>query len=192
MRIWANSPFLGSEVAQFSRKYFFSGAVVAYAIISAYAWAGFPYDNLCRQENPQSGAAGTFDVTLASDLNSNNSQNVMTINVAEDDFFVYCRQNWRGFNGLPFPPTAKSQPSGLRWMGDSQEKLTNAYGWTAVALLAGFVSLFFGGAILSWSLSWFRGVYKSKGKFLNFFAFNRSRPITNVLFALSLTNTFVV
>jgi hypothetical protein len=167
MRIWANSPFIGSEVAQFSRKYFFSGAVLAYAIISAYAWAGFPYDNLCEVENnPYTGAAGTYtNVQLASDKNSDN---LLTITVVPNQVFAYCDQSWQGFDGLPFPPTARSQPSGLRWMGDSQESLTNVYGWTAAAFFVGFVVLFFGSAIMNYLLSWARGVYKPSGKTFSF------------------------
>jgi hypothetical protein len=151
MRIWADSASLGSEVAKFSRKYFFSFAVVAYAVISAYAFAGFPYDNLCRKDNPDFGAAGNFVV------------NITTYEVTEDQFFVYCDQRWSGFNGLPFPPTAKSQPIGLRWMSDSQETMSSAYGWTACAFLVGFVCLFFGSGILNYLRSWFGGVYSTTG-----------------------------
>jgi hypothetical protein len=43
MRIWASSSTLGGELAQFSRRYFFSGALLAMAIVSAYAYAQFPY-----------------------------------------------------------------------------------------------------------------------------------------------------
>jgi hypothetical protein len=80
MRIWAPSAALGSEVAKFSRKYMFTIAVVAYAVISAYAFAGFPYDNLCRKDDPTFGAAGTYNIR--------NSTN--TTVVEEDEFFVFC------------------------------------------------------------------------------------------------------
>jgi hypothetical protein len=43
MRIWASSSTLGGELARFSRRYFFSGALLAMAIVSAYAYAQFPY-----------------------------------------------------------------------------------------------------------------------------------------------------
>jgi hypothetical protein len=82
MRIWANSASLGSEVAKFSRKYFFTMAVVAYAVISAYAFAGFPYDNLCREINPQFGAAGSYTVT--------NNVNTTTYEVTQNEIFVFC------------------------------------------------------------------------------------------------------
>ena len=162
MRIWAPSPFVGSEVAQFSRRYFMSGAILAYAIVSAYAWAGFPYDSLCDvTDDPTTGAAGTYDnVEIASD----DITEPQTIVVTQDEFVVSCRQNWRGFDGLPFPPTSRSQPAGLRWMGDSQEMLTDIYGWTAVAFLIGFIVLFFGSGLLKYFRSWFRGVYDPSGQ----------------------------
>ena len=94
MRIWANSAALGSEVAKFSRKYFFSIAVVAYAVISAYAFAGFPYDNLCRSESPQFGGAGNYSVS--------GEPYPVTI----DEIFVFCGKMsmCRNMNfSLPYP-----------------------------------------------------------------------------------------
>lgn len=49
MRTWKRAPMLGNTISQFSRKYFFSTALVAMAIVSSYAWSGFPYDNLCSK-----------------------------------------------------------------------------------------------------------------------------------------------
>ena len=46
-RTWRRKPMLGTTIARFSRQYFFSGAVVAKAIVASYTWAGFPYDDLC-------------------------------------------------------------------------------------------------------------------------------------------------
>jgi hypothetical protein len=78
MRIYLN---LGGELARFSRRYFFSGALLAMAIVSAYAYAQFPYgkkhlygrsivakprdqltlqsfsDNLCKPDVPKTGYA---------------------------------------------------------------------------------------------------------------------------------------
>ena len=161
MRIWAPNPFVGSEVAQFSRRYFFSGAVLAYAIISAYAWAGFMYDNVCDvTDDPPTGAAGTWEIVqiVGEDVT------VKNVTVTEDEFFAYCDQSWRGFDGLPFPPVSRKQPAGFRWMSDSQERLTDIYGWTSVAFLIGFIVLFFGSAILKYFRSWCRGVYESSGQ----------------------------
>lgn len=49
MRTWKRAPMLGNTISRFSRKYFFSAAIVAQAIVSSYYWSGFPYDNLCSE-----------------------------------------------------------------------------------------------------------------------------------------------
>ena len=158
MRIWGYSPSLGSEVAQFSRRYFFSGAILAYALISAYAWAGFPYDSLCAIEDESLGsAAKTYtNVMIAGDLE--------TISVTQQQYVKFCGQNWRAFVGLGFPPVADKQPSDAKWMSEDQELLTDIYGWTAVAFVAGFITLFFGSGIIKYFQSWFRGVEKDRGQ----------------------------
>jgi hypothetical protein len=157
MRIWANSPFIGSEVARFSRRYFFSAAVVAYAIVSSYQWAGFPYDNLCRLDEPLTGANRTYtNVTLL------NGTVLPSVTVENDEFYYFCRQNWKGFERLPFPPTPRQQGD-LHWMTESQETLTRLYGYTAVIFLTGYLVFFFGAAAADYLFSWFRGVANPKG-----------------------------
>ena len=162
MRIWGYSPSLGSEVAQFSRRYFFSGAILAYALISAYAWAGFPYDNLCAVEDDSYGsAAGTYtNVVIASKLIAE----PQTITVDQSEYVKFCGQNWRAFVGLGFPPVADKQPSDSKWMTEEQELLSDIYGWTSVAFVAGFIALFFGSGIIKYFQSWFRGVEKDRGQ----------------------------
>jgi len=159
MRIWGYSPFVGSEVAQFSRKYFFSGAILAYAIISAYAWAGFPYDNLCPTGT--FGAARVYNNVIYA---SEEIEGPQTIEVVDDQVVRHCKQNWKAFTGFGFPPVPGKQPEGAEWMNDSQETLTGIYGWTSLAFLVGFIVLFFGSGILKYFQSWFRGVYESKGQ----------------------------
>jgi hypothetical protein len=47
-RTWKRAPALGTTISKFSRRYFFSTALVAMAVVSSYYWSGFPFDNLCR------------------------------------------------------------------------------------------------------------------------------------------------
>ncbi len=47
LRIWAAAPRLGTQVSEFSRKYFLNGCVIALAFMSSYMLSAFPYDNLC-------------------------------------------------------------------------------------------------------------------------------------------------
>ena len=54
MRTWKRAPLLGTRISEFSRRYFFSTAVAAMALVSSYYWSGFPFDNLC--DNGESSA----------------------------------------------------------------------------------------------------------------------------------------
>jgi hypothetical protein len=49
VRVWRMAPAIGPNLAKISRRYFFSAALVVFACSSAYAWAQFPYDNLCEK-----------------------------------------------------------------------------------------------------------------------------------------------
>lgn len=164
LRLWANSPIIGSEVARFSRKYFFSGAVLAYCIISAYAWAGFPYDNLCidplADVKNRTGAAGIYNnVTLL------DGETVLkNVTIENDTKYRFCRQNWIGYDGLAFPPTSNIQWPNKMWMSTSQEQLTNIFGYTSVVAVAIYFIVFFGGSVRSYIVSWVRGVYQPRGQ----------------------------
>jgi hypothetical protein len=166
LRVWATNADLGSEVARFSRKYFFSGALLAYCIISAYAWAGFPYDNLCFF-NPDDEASGVnVNYTRVNVTYTNVTLFNMTVQdnilVERDQVFRRCGQRWRDFQGPPFPPTARVQKE--KWMGASQTNLANLYGWTSVVAVAIYILVFFGAAIKDYSTSWIIGAYMSRGQ----------------------------
>lgn len=48
MRLWSPGAFIGTQLAVFNRRYFLSAALLAFAVVSSYAYAEFPYDNLCN------------------------------------------------------------------------------------------------------------------------------------------------
>jgi hypothetical protein len=45
LRIWKRPPQLGTKISEFSRRYFFSLATLAVAVLASY-WAGFPFGNI--------------------------------------------------------------------------------------------------------------------------------------------------
>jgi hypothetical protein len=157
-RIWAYAPALGNELAKFSRRYFFSGAVLAYAIISAYAWAQFPYDNICDPSEETIVRTGNYSGTAL------NGTAIAYVEVEQSTTVEYCSQRWNNFDGFVFPPTSRVQPAGKQWMNDSQETLTDTYGYTALAMLIGFIIIFFGSAIVVSFRSLFGGVYVPEGQ----------------------------
>ena len=159
MRIWSNTALIGSELARFSRHYFFSGAVLAYAVVSAYAWAGFPYDNLCDSDNTELFNETTLNITLGDGVTEEE------IPVKSHRKVLFCDQSFSAFNGFLFPPTSGKQPDdGRFWMSDSQETLSDLYGYVALVAVILFIVFFFGAAIVNWLFSWFKGVYNPSGQ----------------------------
>jgi hypothetical protein len=67
------------------------------------------------------------------------SGEIIPVTVERDESVVFCNQNWRDYSGIFFPPTSRIQPDENRWMNGSQEDLTDVYGWTALAVLVGFI-----------------------------------------------------
>jgi len=134
-----------------------------YALASAYAWAQFPYDNLCDPENAESGADGNYSYV---DTDGNIAQQEVT----QPTPVVYCDQNWLNWTGVPFPPTSEVQYEGLTWMRGTQERLTDIYGWSSLAALVAFIVIFFGNSITRFLLSWFRGVLapESQNQYIDF------------------------
>jgi len=157
MRIWARTPKLGTKIAKFSRKYFFALAICAMAVISSYAWAGFPYDNLC--ENEDSAVDNSFSGNITTE---SGKSRFVSVN-AGDSTYRYCLQDLYRTDGKEnFPAVPENQPDGNEWMTDDQEILTRVYGWTSVAVLL-LVALKF---IFGWYtnvMKMFRGTYKARG-----------------------------
>lgn len=92
MRIWGWSSLLGSELAVFSRQYFFTAALITLALISSITWAQFPYDNICDDESSVGGFEGTYTgVTLLSGPLANGDG---TVYVEQDTGVSFCSQSW--------------------------------------------------------------------------------------------------
>jgi hypothetical protein len=53
MRTWARAPQLGTQISDFTRHYITPAAIVFMAGVSAYAWSGFPNDNLCEDNESE-------------------------------------------------------------------------------------------------------------------------------------------
>jgi len=165
MRTWKRAPHLGTSVSKFSRRYFFSLACVAMAVISSYYWSGFPYDNLC--ENDAAVPAEYVGDFVVQPLSGNATD---TMIAADDRSFRYCNQNFidpgqRG-DGPSFPFIAANQPSGARWMTEEQEIITNIYGWSSVGVIAIVAIVFMSGWVDSF-MSLFRSSYDAVGDDMN-------------------------
>jgi hypothetical protein len=119
--------------AHFSRRYFFSLAVAAMAIISSYFWASFPFDNLCEIENATSTEfTGLWSVTLG------NHTEVNVLVSSEEPVYKFCLQDFFQLrsNYTRFPFVSRNQPGDQRWMTDEQEAVANICGWVSVGVVA--------------------------------------------------------
>ena len=164
MRTWKRPPQLGTKISEFSRRYFFSLAIVAMAILSSYYWAGFPFDNLCPAEDQQVNATfvGSW-VIQPFDAAKNETVNI-TIE-PDAPVFQNCLQDFFRFpsNGRRFPFIPEFQLNGQEWMTSDQEIVTDIYGWSAIGVLLIVLLSFF----YTWYhgfMGLFRGTYEVRGE----------------------------
>ena len=163
MRSWARTPQVGTEISDFARNYFTPTALVLMAVLSAYSWSGFPYDNLCEYDpeldssivdnTGNRGEPSIFNITwnlrergevqeiLGIDLfQAPDVQETVTIS-ENTKVYKYCLQDMRAYADDPsFPPLPRFQLE--QWMTEDQEELLNIYGWVVVGIMA-FVLLSF-------------------------------------------------
>jgi hypothetical protein len=137
MRTWKRLPNLGTRISRFSRRYFFSTAIVAMAVVSSYYWSGFPFDNLCKNDSVGLNYRGDYDVMPWVGGDS------VPVSVSQgSESFRYCLQDFLRYGNFTFPALSSWQPEGGEWMDADQELVVDIYGWTSLAVL-GCVLLFF-------------------------------------------------
>lgn len=160
MRTWKRLPHLGTSISQFSRRYFFSISLVAMAVVSSYYWTGFPFDNLCQNDNPVSTVypVGTYNLKRA------DGRNVTSDVVIDTDTasFRYCLQDYMRYGNLTFPALSRWQPEGGEWMSEDQETVVDVYGWTSLAVIF-VVLIFFASIVFSGVRSMFSTGHKHCG-----------------------------
>ena len=146
MRSWSRPVQLGTQISDVSRDLFVPLAILIYAISSAYLWSGFPFDNLCvddetvldpyyygnRSRFIEGEVKGIFGVPLYSTPSS-----IAEISVVENATQVYkfCNQDMRQYvDTSSFPPFPKFQIE--EWMTPNQENVVKVSSWVAVVILA--------------------------------------------------------
>ena len=161
MRTWKRPPQLGTKISEFSRRYFFSLAIVAMAILSSYYWAGFPFDNLCAVEYEQVNATYIGDWTVK----PFDSEDTVTVTIPTgEQVFQRCLQDFfrfpKGSERFPFIPDL--QLEGEEWMTSNQEAITNIFGWSSVGVVI-LVCLTFLYGWYNGLMGLFRGSYEPCG-----------------------------
>lgn len=161
MRIWGNQPAIGSELAQFSRRYIFNGALLAFVLVSAYAWVQFPYDNICEPETTD----GNNYVGVYTNVQLLNGETLDQVFVRQNTNVVYCAEmDWRESDIFFFPPTSRLEPSKKTWLSSNQSQLADIFGWTAFGVTVLFYLVFFGSTSVRIFMSLFRKTYTPEGK----------------------------
>jgi hypothetical protein len=165
MRTWKRAPHLGSSISQFSRRYFFSLAIAAMALVSSYYWASFPFDNVCETSTrvPETKTGNWVIEVIAAKGIAHKMIN--TISLSQDDIqYKFCVQDFMRYptGYVRFPYVPRNQIPGSEWMTNDQEIVTNIYGWSAVGIL--FIVLL--SFVWKWYLGFmqlFRGSYEPCG-----------------------------
>jgi len=128
------------------------------AVVSAYFWSGFPFDNLCENDYPASEEyAGTWIITTGDKVNGT----IITVS-PDDASYRFCPQDLFRVEGGGFPSVPKFQPEGNEWMTSDQEAATQIYGWTSVAVM-GVVLMSFFWAFFRSLRAIFKSTYKANG-----------------------------
>ena len=149
---------IGTKISKTSRVYFLLALVVC-AIVCSYDWSRFRYDNVCLSPYTTSGSAmrmfaddGTpFDARLHRVCNSEKCCDQAIWNIGERKYPI-------------FPLVPRFQPSDLKWMTASQERLSSVYGWTSVGFLALFLVFSFGYQTTTSVISLCRGIMSTSGQ----------------------------
>jgi hypothetical protein len=137
LRTWGPEPDLGGEVADFSRNYFFTAALVVFALMQSYNFAGWPFDNACETLNGvQPEYLGTTDAITGEGVPVQ-----ITIRQGDIDYF-YCLQDMLRFQPRAFPAIPAFQTDGGEWMSADQEKVAYLMGWTSVAVICFVAAIF--------------------------------------------------
>ena len=152
-RNWQSAPTIGSETSTFSRRYFATAAIVLGSCSAATIYASFPYTQLCECAEGDS-FCSTVDVqeqySNVTLLNGDEIDSVQTSSKA----LKFCNQDQHVFPPVP----GNYGPD--RWMTDSQENLTQIYGWVCFALLILYIIGIFGHRVWTFVLSLWKGVYE--------------------------------
>mmetsp|Transcript_21234 Transcript_21234/g.32376 ORF Transcript_21234/g.32376 Transcript_21234/m.32376 type:complete len:1003 (-) Transcript_21234:251-3259(-) len=134
LRTWHNQPRIGNEISVIGRLYFFPVVLVVMSVVGSYYWAGFPFDNLCSDNEESTTAVGTYTLQFRNETSS--AFTWMSPDEGNEAFydFNYCNQNFLG--AFPATGTGDERASADNgWMSDDQYTMSKYYGWGSVAVL---------------------------------------------------------
>eukprot|EP00557_Chaetoceros_sp_GSL56_P010713 CAMPEP_0176478664 /NCGR_PEP_ID=MMETSP0200_2-20121128/1309_1 /TAXON_ID=947934 /ORGANISM="Chaetoceros sp., Strain GSL56" /LENGTH=987 /DNA_ID=CAMNT_0017874621 /DNA_START=38 /DNA_END=3001 /DNA_ORIENTATION=- len=166
MRIWSSAPYMGSNLSNFSRKYFFTLAIALGALACAYDWGQFPYDRVCNGATTATAVTyengGDFELfypngTVVDFTETFTVSRETTVRVCSAS--DCCQQI-----GINFPPVpSRFENDEFEWMSEDQRTISVIYGWTCVGFLIAYAVIAFGGNFVKLVISQFVGIYRPVG-----------------------------
>ena len=162
-------------------------------MISAYYWAGYPYDHLCETgtdvNTTYPGYSGNFTADIVEQQDEfatyffGEDGSTVSVNITidpTDQVYKFCNQDLltsRYGRSFPFIPSQQENREG-EWMTPEQEQVTTVFGWTSVAVIC-LVSIRL--ILGSWKSfkSMFFGSYKVRPKMYKSFSLSRGHKRTH-------------
>ena len=147
---------IGDGLANFSRRYFFSLAVVVGAIVCAYDWTQYPFDRICEISSDIAEGKNVTNYTI----NGNGPFNSTVQEVPEgpkvsifDSDEDICQDRWKVLTSfLTFSKFVEAPRS--------QEDWTQVYRSVAFLLVIGYIISTLGLRMWHFIKAWFIGSYK--------------------------------
>lgn len=168
-RLWGDTPNIGTQVAEFSRTYFLSVAIVLGTVVSAYDWALFNFDRVC--DGATEASPGEYNVKIFDKLNYTEYDGVINVNfdktVRVCNTERCCQQV--GFRYPPIP--SRFEDDDFKWMTNGQRIVTGLCGWFSVVVLVVFFLFAFGHSLWNRFINVFVGSFDVRNLNIRYFFF---------------------
>jgi hypothetical protein len=106
--------------------------VLTYAIVAAYTFSSFPFDNACLtgEAVPDTYIGKTYNVDVGE-----NAGTSFTISKDKDSVYRYCEQNLFSEGYSAFPPIPSHDQWSYEWMNSTQAAYASIYGRTMIGVI---------------------------------------------------------
>lgn len=141
---------MGTAITKMANFYIFL-ALAAYATLSAYNFAAFPYDNACASS---SSVTDNYVGKYTGETGNGKSVNMDVL--PGDYFYFFCNQDMLRSRPPIFPPTPENQPQGAEWM-TKEQRFAAVYAWTSVVIVAGVAVVIFNNMVVKTCKAFFWG-----------------------------------
>jgi len=166
LRTWRPAPYFGTQLADFSMKYFFSVAIVMAALASAFDFLYFSFDHVCDATDVQDEVSYNVNATVFLGRDNVGMTNIEVdgssrARVCSD---TECCQDNIVFRKLGLFKPWDNENDAFSWMSEDQESYAIIYAVTAFVFLMVYITIIFGERLKEFITFLFSGLYSSEGK----------------------------